>query len=506
MGGRAERHIIAALALLTLMPKSAAAIWRTAADITLRETYTDNPALLAQPTHGDYITQITPGIRIAGAGARVRADFDYRPSAILYARNTGDDRIANELHAFGSVEAMEKFFFAEAFASVTQGFISPLAPQPDDITTISPNRLETRTYGISPYVSSRFGDAFTYELRRRDKWTTTSNNQVADIHSRAWTGQAASPIRRFGWTLEYDDTNISYTTLPRPDYRAKLYRGRLLFQPDADVRLSASAGREKNNYFLQQERSYYIRGLGVRWSPNLRTRAQVEYERRFFGPYRLARFDHRTRLTAWTLAYSRDASHYQEELLRLSPGNSAALLDAIFAARIPNAVERQAAVEQFLRVTHTPAFLFNSLAFYTQQIFLQESLEASVGILGRRNSIIFSGFRGKSTSLLSAVGTVLPDAFTPGSQITTRGVSVNATHQITPFTTLGAAARRIFSRQENPSSSNARNDFFAATLNHSVSPKTIAFAGLSHTRFDSAPGPSAFRNARAAFLGLSHRF
>src|ERR671930_182934 len=104
---KAWRSAIAALVLLTLMPKSDAANWRTSADITLRETYTDNPNLSQTPTRGDYITQIAPGIRLDGAGARFRANVNYRPTAILYAHNSAEDRIANNLNAFASLEAVE---------------------------------------------------------------------------------------------------------------------------------------------------------------------------------------------------------------------------------------------------------------------------------------------------------------------------------------------------------------------------------------------------------------
>src|SRR5205807_792883 len=105
-----------------------------------------------------------------------------------------------------------------------------------------------------------------------------------------------------------------------PDYSSKLYRGRLYFQPDVDLRLSASAGREENNYALQRQQSYYIRGVGALWKPGPRTTAELETEHRYFGPSRLARLEHRTHLTALTLAYSRNGSNYQQELLRLPQG------------------------------------------------------------------------------------------------------------------------------------------------------------------------------------------
>ena len=502
----ASQWSVAPLALTLILAANAAdAKWVVSPEIGLRELYSDNPTLATTDRRSDLITQVTPSIRADGAGARFKASLSYAPSAIFYAHHSSEDRLANNLQAFGTLEAAEKFLFVDVNGNISQGSISPLGAQPADITTISPNRVEARTYGVSPYVRGQAGSAFSYELRNRNTWTSTNSNALANVHATQWAGHATSPVSRFGWALEYDQSQISYTNLDRPDYSSKLYRGRLYFQPDVDLRLSASAGREENNYALQRQQSYYIRGVGALWKPGPRTTAELETEHRYFGPSRLARLEHRTRLTAWTLAYSRNGSNYQQELLRLPAGNTAALLDSIFAARIADPAERQAAVEQFMRASGTPAFLSNPLAFYTQQIFLQERLEASVAFLGKRNSVIFTGFRSETTSL-SSVGSVVSDAFATGSRFTQRGFGINASRQLTAFTTLGASARRTLARQEEPASGDTRNDYLSLSLTQTLSPKTTTFAGLSYTRFDSSPAGSAYGNARSAFVGLTHRF
>jgi len=380
--GASRWRAVAPLALTLILNTNAAdAKWIVSPGIELRELYNDNPTLATTDRRSDLITQITPAIRVDGSGARFKASLNYAPSAIFYAHHSSEDWVANTLQASGTLEAAEKFFFVDVNGNISQGFISPLGAQPADVTTISSNRVESRTYGISPYVRGQAGRAFSYELRNRNTWTNTNSSALANVHATQWAGRATSPVSLFGWGLEYDQNEISYTSLDRPAYSSKLFRGRLYFQPDVDLRLSASAGREENNY-TQQQQSYYIRGVGALWKPGPRTTAELEYEHRYFGAYRLARLEHRTRLSTWTLAYSRNGSNYQQELLRLPAGDTAALLDAIFAARIPDPAERQAAVEQFMRSSGTPAFLSNPLAFYTQQIFLQERLEASVAIVG----------------------------------------------------------------------------------------------------------------------------
>jgi uncharacterized protein (PEP-CTERM system associated) len=293
----------------------------------------------------------------------------------------------------------------------------------------------------------------------------------------------------------------------RPDQESRLYRARLYYQPDLAWRFSVSAGEEENNYILNQTQRETIYGAGVAWKPGPRTSAEFEYEHRFFGPSRLARVNHRTRLTAWNLLYSRGTSTFQEEVLRLPPGNTTALLDAIFAARIPDPTQRQAAVEEFMRGTGTPAALSNSLAFYTQRVYLREAIQASFGILGVRNSITFTAFYVESSNISADVLAFLPDAFLFADRFDERGFSVRADHKLTPFTTLSASANRVDSRRKDPPGPTTRNDYVTLTLNHMASPKTNAFAGVSFTRFDSEDSIFADnRDANSVFVGLTHRF
>ncbi len=499
----------AATALLVLTTgHAAAASWTVQPDITLRETYTDNAFLGAGERRRDFITEVTPGIRIEGRSPRLTARLNYRPTALIYARHSEANDIANNLDAFGRLEAVEKHFFIDATGNITQNFISPFAARPAELATSTPNRFETRTFSLSPYFRGELGNSLEYELRNRNIWTSTDDETLGDVHGLQWSGRIARRVRLFGWALEYYDTEIRHEAFTgRPDQESRLYRGRLFYQPDINWRFSAIAGREKNNFVLQETQEHTIRGAGVSWRPSSRTTADFEYESRYFGPSRLARFSHRTRLTAWSLAYSRSASSFQEELLRLPPGNTTTLLDAIFTARIPDPVERAGAVQQFLQGTGTPTSLASSLAFYTQQIFVREGVDVSFAILGVRNSIAFTAFQAESTRLSSADTTaVVPDAFLLANRISQRGFGVRADHKLTPFTTVGANATRTFSRQEEPVGPDTRNDNFALTLNHTVSPKTTTFAGVSATRFDSDDASLANQDANSVFVGLNHRF
>jgi uncharacterized protein (PEP-CTERM system associated) len=186
------------------------------------------------------------------------------------------------------------------------------------------------------------------------------------------------------------------------------------------------------------------------------------------------------------------------------------LLDSIFAARIPDPVERRAAVEQFMRASGIPSSvtLSDPLTFYTTQIFLQERLDASAAIIGVRNSITFNIFASQSERISETLPSGVFEGFILGDRIKTRGFGLRANHKLAPFTSVGASATRTYSEQENRTtlaqSFETRNDYFTLTLNHSLSARTNTFAGVGVSDEDSEDFGS--RTSHTVFVGLTHRF
>lgn len=501
------RAVVLALFLLGASANALAGKWTITEDISGTETYTDNAALTATPSGGEFVTQVTPGIHVDGAGARFKGHLDYTPSFVLYSRNTSQDQVINTLNATGTLEAVENFFYIDGFSQISQTFASPFAPQPTSLTNFTSNRIQTRTYGISPYVRGHAGLAFDYELRYRDTWTTTNSSSFSNQRTTEWIGHAASPITLFGWALDYDDSTIGYGSNTGQNLKSQLGRATLYYQPDITLKLSIDAGREDNNYTSFETKSNGIYGAGASWRPTPTTSADFNIEHRYFGTYRLASFNHRTRLTAWSLNYSNSASNFQQ--LATAPlGTISSVLDTILAARIPDPAQRQAAVQQFLLANGIPATLPLSLSFFTQQIVLQETLNASFGILGKRSSVFFNAFRAKTKPLTDNFNTGFSDVFAASqSPVTQTGFGLNASHQLTGLTSLSASAYRTYSRQDQPSTLDSRNDTYTLGLTRTLSPKTSTFGGVSYTHFTSSGSAAASTSdSRSVYVGLTHRF
>src|SRR5258708_6168305 len=122
------------------------------------------------------------------------------------ANDVGGD---NVLHAFGSLEAVEKFLFVDVNGNISENFISLFRAQPAEITSVTPNRTETRTYGISPYLIGQAGSAFSYELRNQNIWTNATSEALADTQLMQCTGPIASPTGILASPFPYPITRIT---------------------------------------------------------------------------------------------------------------------------------------------------------------------------------------------------------------------------------------------------------------------------------------------------------
>jgi len=499
---------LALLLLLGLVTDAAAGKWTVTPDITVRETYDDNASLVEAPTEGTYITEIIPGIHIAGSGARFKGNLDYRANGIIYSNNSSENRIANYLNATATLEAIEKFLYVDAFGYIDQTYLSPFGPRPANVTTITPNRTETSTYGISPYVQGNAGNAFTYSLRYRYSNYQTNNSALPYTQTDEWIGRAESPIGLFGWGLDYEDSNISYNKFNIGDQFSTLYRGTLYYQPDPALRLNVDGGWEENNYFALETRSNSIYGGGFSWKPSPITSAEYQYEERYYGPSHLANLRYRSPLSVWTLSYVRHATTQQQSLLTIPAGSTAALLDAIFTSSIPDPAERQAAVTQFIQTRGLPAFISGPISFYTLRPFLEERADASVALLGKLTTVMLFAFGSKTQAFAAACPSGVPDAVCPaqGAPLWQRGFGIGASRQLSGSTYLSASGTRTYARQDEPIAAESRNDSFYVNLNRTLSPKTNAFVGFGYTRFTSEIPTSSTSQSRSAFAGLYHRF
>lgn len=480
---------------------------RVRATLTSELTLTDNAELSDDNKEADLILRLAPSLSASARGARLAWDVNYQPSLLFYANNRDLSDVQNSLNASALLEAVDNFFFIEGRASVQQTFENPFLPTPSDSTIATDNRLETVSLSVSPYIQGRlFGD-YRYLLRNDTEYTDGGSGSFGNTLTSRVLGSIDSPTtRRHFWGADYDynvtsfeDSNSFYSQLVRA-------RGGFIVTPA--FTLTASAGYEWNDYSLN-DYSGAIYGAGLDWRPTPRTQLAANWEERFFGPSYRVDFRHRTRLTSWTLSGSRNTETANDLLFRLAPGDTRSNLDSILTGRFPDPLQRELAIDQFMGQTGLPELLGSSLAYYNQNIFLNERLEAGMGILGVRNSFNVRLYWQESQQITASGDDVASTLFASNNHFRTQGGGVAYTHTLTSRTTLGVTFDRGFTKSLTDElaaivGDETTQDTLRLSATHRLSPKTSVTGRIRFVRFNADVTNDYTENAVQALI--SHIF
>jgi uncharacterized protein (PEP-CTERM system associated) len=356
---------------------------------------------------------------------------------LLYARTGSENNaVTPQASVLGRVEAIPRFFFVEGAVSVTQQYLSPFGPRSPSLANATNNRYTSESYRFSPYIQGVSGTNLSYVLRDDITWTnaTQDRNLVGNGAENHLHGNVTRSPTPFGWAADIDrnDTHQAGQNLVQ-----SIARVFALYQFDPQVQVSARVGYEHDDYGVTSfDNAIY--GTGFTWRPTDRTNVAGWWEHRFFGTGYSFDFSHRTPLTVWTVHASRDTTTYPQQLANLPAGGDVqALLDQLFVTRIPDPAQRTTIVNQFIADRGLPTTLAAPIALFTQRVTLQESLIASVGLLGARNSVFVSAYRQRN----EPVGTpdqVLPPELLGLQNNTQYGAGVVWSHQIAPLVTMTA--------------------------------------------------------------------
>ena len=169
----------------------------------------------------------------------------------------------------------------------------------------------------------------------------------------------------------------------------------------------------------------------------------------FFGASYLFSFDHRTPLSVWSLSASRNITSYPQQLASLPAGNVSGILNQLFLSRIPDPTQRQTVINTLIQDQGLPANLSNPVTLYTQQILLQETASATLGLLGARNSIYATIFYLHQEPIAGS-GTPLPPVLALGNSNTQQGINVIWTHNLTPSVTMNLTATGLRTTANEP--------------------------------------------------------
>lgn len=474
---------------------SAKPAWTIVPRLTVMETLTDRAVVDGSRggSSGDQITQITPGIRIEGQSAKLKANFDYSLSQIYYAQNTEKNRSQNALNAFGTFEAIDKWFYLDFRGSITQQNVSAFGPLSASNSSVNANSTETSSYSLSPYIRGRFLGFADYLLRYQRTTTETQSSVVRgnDTESMLANLNGDTGFANFSWALDASRLNSEYQNGRKTE--ADRYYGTLTWRVDPQFRVHVSAGTEANNYLGLEKETRSTHGYGFDWSPTTRTVLSVFRERRFFGDGHRITFSHRTPLTAWKYSDIRDVM-VTNQAGTVSLGTFYDLIYEL-SGSAPNIdpndpVARAAWTNAVLQLYGLSPTTIIPSDFLSSQASDRRQRQLSFAITGSRNTVTFTAIQTRREALMNQTIVLINDSFQSANVISQRAFNVNWSHRLTADSNLTTALMRM-----NTSGSSSGADLQTTqktlTVNFStrLGPKTTASLGYRRSEFDSATNP-----------------
>ena len=471
--------------------------WSIVPRISASETYSDNAVASAAGPKADFITQLSPGIRIQGQTGRLRASVDYSLSNFSYARGSQASRNTNALNATGTLEAIEKWLYIDASGVITQQTISAFGVQTANAAATPGNSTEASSFRVSPYVRGLVPGFANYEIRYSHVDTQTKSALAAGSRSDdyALRLRGLAPPVGFAWTADATRTTAVYSG--GRDSRADLVRATLNYQFDRQFRLFVSLGAESNNYASTTAQSRPTFGYGGQWSPTERTQLLVTRERRTFGDSHSVTFSHRLPLTALRFSDTRNVNILPSQLSNTGQGTYYDLYFAQLAASIPDPVARAQQVNTLLQQAGIAPNAAVTNGFATSRVSVSRRQEFSVILNGARNTATYTFFQATSQTL-GATASVADD-FNVSPTVTTRGMSSNFSHRLSPLTSLNAFSS--MSRTEGTAGQSARQRLINVNVSTRLSPKATATVGFRATRSDNATLPYRENAVLATFVG-----
>ena len=470
--------------------------------ISVEETLTNNVNLESNAVRrGDLVTQVTPQLSISETGAHSSLFGSIALPILLYARTGSENnKVEPQINLLGNLELADRLLYIEGAVNVNQQYLTPFGPRSESLANATDNRFTGQTYRISPYLSSPVGSNYTYQLRDDNIWTKGNSNVVADTYTNELVGRIDREPRPLGWGIDIDRSDTKFQG--QPSQLLELARGRALYQIDPQFLISLSAGYEHNDLLLQTKDDA-IYGMGIAWTPTERARVAAKWEHRFFGASYNVSAENRTPLSVWRLVASRDITTYPQQIASLQSGTDVtSALNQLFSSRVPDAAARQALIDQIIRDRGLPSQLSSGVTVYSQQVTLQESLTATAGIVGARNSTFFSVYRLRQQPI-SGSGEVLPDLLGALQDNTQYGFNVVWTHNLTPLLVLTAsvdASRTV----DNTQPITTKQGSVRAGLTSPLSLDTYVYGAIRYQILRS--NVTTDYNEAAVIVGINHRF
>ncbi|MGZ5200165.1 MAG: TIGR03016 family PEP-CTERM system-associated outer membrane protein [Telluria sp.] len=421
---KAPRLAPLALALLAVAPPSHAG-WRLTPTIGMTETATDNVNL--QPddrARSMWVTDVTPGLMLQGATPRITLQGLVQSHLFAYsgARLPGTKDSQTVYDANGQARVIDDWFYVDASVSGGPRIASAFGPQVEGNLWVNGNRVEVKTWRVSPTLRHRFGRSADLMVRYTRDSVDAGNNLLSSSESKQWAANLSSgrAFYTLGWSLDYNRQDID-NKLTGPS-SSEASQGTLRWRLVRDFALTASAGYDSYDFkALGGRTAGHSWSGGFLWTPSGRTTIQASAGHRYFGPSGALDASHRMRHTVFNVHYSDMITTSRQQVFLPASFDTAAMLDKMFLPQIPDPVQRAATVQAYLAATGLPPTLSDSINYLSNRWLREKAWRASMALNGAHGTWMLSLFDTRRNALSEQQS----DSAVLGSELARQNANVN---------------------------------------------------------------------------------
>lgn len=434
-------HVLAQELATTLQPTS-----RLVPTLSVSESYLRATNSADGRDGGEFITRVSPGLSWTSRSGRVQGSVNYVMDASAYSKRGGGADITNNLAANVKATLIDQRAFVDVQANVGQTSVSAYGRQSgNDTFQVNANRAEYSNVQVSPYVLGSLGGLADYAVRLSGAASSARGYSASNTTNWSALASLRSPgtQRLVGWGLSLQRSQTDY------QYGRAIATERAIAElnakPWSDLLVFATAGQEHTNALDFNGRSYNTVGGGLRWTPSVRTNLVVEADRRYYGAGHRLSFEHRTPQTVWRYLDAQDSTE-NTGLTALTPGFTLyQLYFQQFASTVPDPIQREQAVRDFLRLLGRNPNEVVSPGTLVSAASLQRRQELNAAWVGRRTTLNLQAYVLDVRPLASAVAAapVLEE-----TRVRQNGLTASVSYRLTPQT----SATVTGSRQVTPSS------------------------------------------------------
>ena len=440
--------LAAALAALLVSPASRAD-WRFTPTLNVVETWTDNVDLQSNANkRSDLVSEISPGFTLALDSRRLKVAASGSYRQFLYLKESSERNRSDNFAQYGADLTgvlAENLLFIDAGASSSRQSTSAFGPRAETQPYSDLNSTEVKTWRISPYLVHQFGRSARAMARyTRDSVESDRRSRFGDSLADTLNLSLDSipGVGKLGWGLNATRQDLEQEFAGESS--TENVSGRLRWQLDYAWALTASAGYDRYDYQALGGRTAGRNwSTGFAWTPSQRTSIEASIGRHFYGTTGSLAATVRSRRTVWNLNYSDAITNSRQQFTLPSTVDTAALLDQMFQATIPDPVQRAQAVQAYLQSTGLPPSLADSVNYLSNRFMRQKQLQGSAAFRGMRSSAVLSAYANERLALSSQEA----DSALLGGQLASlnnnvrqRGASASFNYRLSPRTSLVADA------------------------------------------------------------------